>query len=106
MATKNYDELKQLGNVLRTMRETAKITQEKLGELLGDVDAKLVSRYENGDAEMGALRYDKWLSIFGQKVDDELTKQLLQIFASLPSEEKKRIIIIASALRDAFGRVS
>lgn len=95
---KNSDGLRKIGEQLYNMRKSRGLTQEKLAVELG-INAKMISIYENGNKEMGALLYDKILIFFGQKTSDPQTMELLQIFSSLTSEAKQHLIAIATVLK-------
>lgn len=99
MKTKDKDKLRRFGQTLFEMREGAHITQEKLAEEL-DVNSKLISRYETGEAQMGALLYDRWLIYFGQKTNDPQIKELLQLFGTLSENDKEQLIKFATFLND------
>ena len=99
MNIKDSNKLREFGNKLLKMRENAKITQSELAEALGDgCSDKLISRYENGTEQMGALRYDKLLSYYGLKVDNPQTVKLLQVYNTLTPEARDQLIRIASVL--------
>ena len=56
-------EKRALGQRLYAMRTERHMTQEELAEKL-DIDSRSVSRYENGEVEMGALLYERVLTLF------------------------------------------
>lgn len=91
-------ELIEFGEKLYKMRKSKKMTQMQMGEALG-VDNRMISRYETGEAEMGALLYDKMLGIVDQPVDVD-AKVLLQQFANLTPENKKQLIGLAAAMAE------
>ena len=91
-------ELIEFGEKLYKMRKSKKMTQMQMGEALG-VDNRMFSRYETGEAEMGALLYDKMLGIVDQPVDVD-AKVLLQQFANLTPENKKQLIGLAAAMAE------
>lgn len=97
MKTKNEAKLRAFGQTLFEMREGAYITQEKLAEEL-DVNSKLISRYETGEAQMGALLYDRWLIYFGQKTNEPQIKELLRLFTTLSENDKEQLIEYAKWL--------
>lgn len=89
-------ELIEFGKKLYTLRKSKKMTQMQMGEALG-VDNRMISRYETGEAEMGALLYDKMPGVVDQPVDAD-AKTLLQQFAMLTPENKKQLIGLAAAM--------
>ena len=66
------------------MRKAHHLTQEQLAEKL-DIDRRAVSRYENGEIEMGALLYSKLL-----KVLHEEEKALPALWDQLNPENRQR----------------
>lgn len=91
------DELIEMGNWLYESRKNAGLTQRKLSDLV-DLDPRQISRYENGQAEMGALLYRKLLSLFGQLSDDPKIQKHLQQFVSLTPENRQQVRNFTSAL--------
>ena len=98
MLKEKKPELIEFGEKLYKMRKSKKMTQMQMGEALG-VDNRMISRYETGEAEMGALLYDKMLGIVDQPVDVD-AKVLLQQFAKLTPENKKQLIGLAAAMAE------
>lgn len=96
MLKEKKPELIEFGKKLYKMRKSKRMTQMQMGEALG-VDNRMISRYETGEAEMGALLYDKMLKIVDQPVDAN-AKALLQQFAMLTPENKKQLIGLAAAM--------
>jgi len=58
-------ELRAFGQKLLDMRLALHVSQTGLGGLL-DVDPRQISRYETGASEMGALLYDRILTLYEQ----------------------------------------
>lgn len=58
--------LRELGEDLRCMRKEMGMTLEALTAELG-TDFRVISRYENGQAEMGAVMYRKLQLLYEQK---------------------------------------
>ena len=86
--------LREFGTDLRRMRKEMGMTLEALAAEL-DSDFRVISRYENGQAEMGALMYRKLLRIYEQKTKGE---NLLQQIKELSPEKRKAIETIVSSL--------
>lgn len=60
--------LYELGSEIRHMRKEMGMTLEDLAEEL-DTDFRVISRYENGRAEMGAVMYRKLTRLYEQKMN-------------------------------------
>ena len=74
-------ELQEFGKELRQMRKEMGMTQEKLAEAL-DTNFRVVSRWEKGEDQMGALAYKKLLKLHAektQKKDDDLLRQIRKL---------------------------
>ena len=86
--------LRELGTELRRMRKEMGMTLETLAEELG-TDFRVISRYENGQAEMGALLYQKLVQLHAQE-----TKQssLLQQIQKLSPADRIAVETIISSL--------
>ena len=68
-----------LGSDLRRMRKEMGMTLETLAEALG-TDFRVISRYENGQAEMGALMYRRLVLLHEQKTkSDHLLQQIQKL---------------------------
>lgn len=63
MTKEKAEERRALGRRLFELRTAHHLTQEQLAEKL-DIDSRALSRYENGEREMGALLYGKMLALF------------------------------------------
>lgn len=96
MLKEKQDELREFGQKMFEMRKANHMTQMQLADAI-DVDYRMVSRYETGQAEPGALYYDRLLDVCGQKLQSD-TVDLLQQFASLTLENRQRVIDFAFAL--------
>lgn len=90
------DELRQFGQSMYEMRKSKHMTQMQLAEAM-DVDNRMVSRYETGQAEPGALYYDRLLEVCGQKPQGE-SAHLLQLFAGLTPENKAQLLSLAEMM--------
>lgn len=84
----------ELGSELRCMRKEMGMTLEELAAEL-NTDFRVISRYENGQAEMGVLMYRKLLRLHA-----EITRQngLLQQIQRLSPVDRKAIETIVSSL--------
>ena len=68
-----------LGSDVRRMRKEMGMTLEMLAEAL-ETDFRVISRYENGQAEMGALMYRRLLMLHEQKTkSDHLLQQIQKL---------------------------
>ncbi len=84
------EQLIAFGKQMLEMRERNQLTQMQLAEIL-DVDRRQISRYETGEAEMGALLYAKMQTELSIKVDDQLN-ELLQHWDALTPGQKELIL--------------
>ena len=91
------EELQAFGEELREMRQEMHMSQEKLAEAL-DVDLRMISRYENGNAEMGSLMYRKMLQIYQSWKYTQIDNLLQQIMKLTP-EKKGAIETIFSDIK-------
>lgn len=98
MLKERKDRLRTFGQKLYSMRKIAKMTQMQLADML-DVDYRQISRYETGEAEMGAMLYDKMLSVIAPH--DSQTDFLLQQWNSLTPENKERLLDLAGMMNRA-----
>ena len=99
MLKEKKDGLRQFGQKLYFMRKGRRMTQIQLADELG-VDYRQISRYETGEAEMGAMLYDKILDVRGQKPQGEAA-DLLQVFGNLTPENKTQLIGLAKMMEIA-----
>lgn len=90
------DELRQFGLNMYEMRKAQHMTQMQLAEVM-DVDNRMISRYETGQAEPGAMYYDRLLEVCGQKPQGE-SAHLLQLFAGLTPENKVQLLTLAEMM--------
>ncbi len=93
------DELVSFGVHLYEMRKRSHLTQMQMAEIL-DIDRRQVSRYETGEAEMGALLYAKMQDALSVKIDDRLD-ELLQLWGVLSSESKMQLLDLAKVMKKA-----
>ena len=96
------DELRQFGQSMYGMRKSAHMTQMQLAEAM-DVDNRMISRYENGHAEPGAMYYDRLLEVCGQKPQGESVR-LLQLFEGLTPENRAQLLSLAEMMNKAQGK--
>ena len=99
MLKEKQDDLRGLGQKMFEMRKAKRMTQMQLGDVM-DVDYRVISRYENGQAEPGALYYDRLLDVCDQRPQGDYTV-LLQLFASLTPENKAQLISLAEMMNRA-----
>ena len=86
--------LRELGTELRRMRKEMGMTLEALAEELG-TDFRVISRYENGQAEMGALMYRELVQLHAQKTQQS---SLLQQIHQLSPADRAAVETIISSL--------
>lgn len=99
MLKEKQDDLRGLGQKMFEMRKAKRMTQMQLGDVM-DVDYRVISRYENGQAEPGALYYDRLLEVCDQRPQGDYAV-LLQLFASLTPENKAQLISLAEMMNQA-----
>jgi len=87
------------GQKLYEMRKSKNLSQMELAEML-DVDRRQISRYETGEAEMGALLYAKMQNALSVKVDKQLAS-FLQLWEALPPESRSKLIDLAEIMKTA-----
>ena len=86
--------LRELGTELRRMRKEIGMTLEELAAELG-TDFRVISRYENGQAEMGALMYRKLVQLYEQRTQPD---NLLQQIQNLSPANRTAVETIISSL--------
>ena len=84
----------ELGTELRRMRKDMGMTLEALAEELG-TDFRVISRYENGQAEMGSLMYRKLIQLYHQRTQQG---SLLQQIQKLSPTDRNAVETIISSL--------
>ena len=90
-------ELIEFGNQLYEMRRQNDLSQMQLADIL-DIDRRQISRYETGEAEMGALLYVKMQNALSPKVDGQLA-EMLQLWSALSDESKAQLINLAKLMK-------
>lgn len=93
MLKEKQDDLRGLGQKMFEMRKAKRMTQMQLGDVM-DVDYRVISRYETGQAEPGALYYERLLNICDQKPQGEAAV-LLQLFTTLTPENRTQLLSLA-----------
>jgi len=101
MLKERQDDLRQFGQKLFEMRKSKHMTQMQLAEAM-DVDNRMISRYETGQAEPGALYYDRLLNICEPKPQGEAA-DLLQLFDVLTPDNKAQLLSLARMMCKAQG---
>ena len=101
MLKERQDDLRQFGQKLFEMRKSKHMTQMQLAEAM-DVDNRMISRYETGQAEPGALYYDRLLNICEPKPQGEAT-DLLQLFDVLTPDNRAQLLSLARMMGKAQG---
>ena len=87
------------GQHLYEMRKQKHLSQMQLADIL-DVDRRQISRYETGEAEMGAMLYAKMLDALMPKTDDQLS-EILQLWDLLSAENKALLLNLAKKMQRA-----
>ena len=90
-------ELIEFGNQLYEMRRQNNLSQMQLADIL-DIDRRQISRYETGEAEMGALLYVKMQNALSPKVDGQLA-EMLHLRSALSDESKAQLINLAKLMK-------
>ena len=88
------DALRNLGEDIRNMRKEMGMTLEKLAEAL-DTDFRVLSRYENSQAEMGAVMYRNLIQLYEQRT---ARADLLQQIKKLSPQNQQALKTIISSL--------
>lgn len=101
MLKERQDDLRQFGQKLFEMRKAKHMTQMQLAEAM-DVDNRMISRYETGQAEPGALYYDRLLNICEPKPQGEAA-DLLQLFDVLTPDNRAQLLSLARMMSKAQG---
>ena len=101
MLKERQDDLRQFGQKLFEMRKSKHMTQMQLAEAM-DVDNRMISRYETGQAEPGALYYDRLLNICEPKPQGEAA-DLLQLFDVLIPDNRAQLLSLARMMSKAQG---
>jgi transcriptional regulator with XRE-family HTH domain len=99
MLKEKQDNLRLLGQKQFEMRKAKHMTQLQLADAL-NVDYRVISRYETGQAEPGALYYDRLLDICDQKPQGEAA-DLLQLFSTLIPENRAQLMSLARMMNMA-----
>jgi DNA-binding XRE family transcriptional regulator len=94
-------ELIEFGRKMLVIRKAKHMTQKELADAL-DIDYRVVSRYETGEAEMGVVLYQKMLSVFGVSSMDEQpqadTADLLQLWDELTPDNRQQLLNLAAMM--------
>ena len=101
MLKERQDDLRQFGQKLFEMRKSKHMTQMQLADAM-DVDNRMISRYEAGQAEPGALYYDRLLNICEPKPQGEAA-DLLQLFDVLTPDNRAQLLSLARMMCKAQG---
>lgn len=101
MLKEKQDDLRQFGQKQFEMRKAKHMTQMQLADAL-DVDYRMISRYETGQAEPGALYYDRLLDICDTKPQGEAA-DLLQLFDVLTPDNRAQLLSLARMMSKAQG---
>jgi len=94
------DALRDLGEDIRRVRKEMGMTLETLAGELG-IDFRVLSRYETGHAEMGAVMYRELMRLHEQKTKGA---DLLQQIQKLPSTDRLAIETIVASMSAKYTR--
>ena len=101
MLKEKKPELIEFGRKMFVIRKAKHMTQKELADAL-DIDYRVVSRYETGEAEMGVVLYQKMLSVFGVSSLDEQpqadTADLLQLWDELTPDNRQQLLNLAAMM--------
>lgn len=101
MLKEKKPELIEFGRKMLVIRKAKHMTQKELADAL-DIDYRVVSRYETGEAEMGVVLYQKMLSVFGVSSLDEQpqadTADLLQLWDELTPDNRQQLLNLAAMM--------
>lgn len=101
MLKEKKPELIEFGRKMLVIRKAKHMTQKELADAL-DIDYRVVSRYETGEAEMGVVLYQKMLSVFGVSSLDEQpqadTADLLQLWDELTPDNRQQLLSLAAMM--------
>ena len=104
MLKEKKPELIEFGRKMLAMRKAKHMTQKELADAL-DIDYRVVSRYETGEAEMGVVLYQKMLAVFGVSSLDEHpqanTADLLQLWNKMNPENRQQLMNLAAMMNKA-----
>ena len=89
----------EFGNQLYEMREQNNLSQMQLADIL-DIDRRQISRYETGEAEMGAMLYAKMQDVLSPKIDNQLG-EILQLWDALSERNKIQLVNLAKVMKKA-----
>lgn len=102
MLKERKPELIEFGRKMLVMRKAKHMTQKELADAL-DIDFRVVSRYETGEAEMGVVLYQKMLAVFDISSLDEQpradTADLLQLWSGLAPENRQQLMSLAAMMK-------
>ncbi len=101
MLKEKKPELIEFGRKMLVIRKAKHMTQKELADAL-DIDYRVVSRYETGEAEMGVVLYQKMLSVFGVSSLDEQpqadTADLLQLWDGMTPDNRQQLLNLAAMM--------
>ncbi len=102
MQAEKREELLTLGQKIYQLRKSRGLNQRQLADMLG-IDFRQLSRYENGEAEMGALLYERVLKILGPEITPQ-TESFLQQWGTLSTEDRQQLLNLAVIMNKANGK--
>ena len=98
------ESLRSIGNRICFFRKNIGMTQAQLASLV-DIDYRTLSRYENGNSEMGVNLLFKIAAALHVSVDDlapewmkkrdEQTETLIALFSGMSADQKKEMLLFA-----------
>ena len=102
MLKEKKEGLREFGQGIYKLRKSKHLSQLQLANLL-DVDRRQISRYETGEAEMGAMLYAKMQEALSVKIDPQL-ENLLQQWDTLTQDNKNMLLDLATTMNRAQER--
>ncbi len=99
MLKEKKERLREFGQRLYELRKSKHMSQMDLANLL-DVDRRQISRYETGEAEMGAMLYARMQEMLSVKTEPQLTS-FLQQWETLTPENRDTLLMLATTMNQA-----
>ena len=94
---RNPQDIVEIGDNLRHMREERNLSQEKLGMMI-DVESSRISRYERGMREMGVTTFVQLLEALNAYPEEILPRRIRQ--TNTLTQKKARVIRLMESIRD------
>ena len=108
LAVRNENSKYEIGEKIRKRREELGLSQDKLADLVG-TNRQMVSRYENGDREMGIIGFLQFADALktdpeklfpdAKRAVSEKKAELIKAIEGLANEDMDILIAMATRLR-------